>query len=88
MNSWNLIIVYVYCLFILCIYFPLDWEYILPLLILGAGFSQYGVSQWTGYAPKVLVNLKIEMILDKSEVLYNTFRLNQISGFNQNCSIG
>jgi len=36
----------------------------------------------------VLVNLKIEMILDKSEVVYNTFRLNQISGFNQNCSIG
>ena len=36
----------------------------------------------------VLVNLKIEIILDKSEVVYNTFRLNQISGFNQNCSIG
>lgn len=39
-------------IFILCMYFPLDWEYILPMLILGAGLSQYGVSLWTGYAPK------------------------------------
>ena len=42
-------------------YFPLDWEYILPLLILGAGFSQYGVSHWTGYAPKALCKLLLAM---------------------------
>ncbi|XP_014493089.1 uncharacterized protein LOC106755443 isoform X2 [Vigna radiata var. radiata] len=29
-----------------------DWEYILPMLILGAGLSHCGVSIWTGYAPK------------------------------------
>jgi hypothetical protein len=39
--------------FLLCMYlFPVDWEYILPLFIYGAGFSQHGVSLWAGYAPK------------------------------------
>lgn len=32
--------------------FPADWEYILPLFILSSGFSQYGVSLWSGYAQK------------------------------------
>nr|POE49958.1 dna damage-inducible protein 1 [Quercus suber] len=29
-----------------------DWEYILSLLILSIGFSQYGIPLWAGYAPE------------------------------------
>jgi len=34
--------------------FSFRLEYILPLLILGDGFFQYGVSLWTEYASKAL----------------------------------